>query len=58
MYAVYLELMVLRVVQLTHQAVDVGWRVSSDVGDEECDELWGNVIKHGAVSVHLRQDLT
>lgn len=52
------ELVVLRVVQLAHQAVDVGRCISPDVGDEEGDELRGNIIKHGAVSVHLRQDLT
>lgn len=55
---VYLELVVLGVVQLAHQAVDVGRSISTDVGDEECDEFRGDVIKHGTVSIHLRQDLT
>lgn len=51
------ELMVLWVVQLTHKAVYVGGGVATDVGNEEGDELRRHVVKHGAMHVHLGQDL-
>lgn len=55
---VYLKLMIFRVVEFTHQAVDVRRSVSSDVGDEEGDQLGWHVVKYRTVSVHLGQDLT
>lgn len=51
------QLVVLRVVQLAHQPVDVGRRVAADVGDEQRDELGWDVVEHGAVHVHLGQNL-
>lgn len=50
--------MVLWVVKFTHQSVDV-WRcVSSDVGDEQCDELGRDIVKHRTVHIHLWENLT
>lgn len=50
--------MVLRVVELTHQPVDVRGSVAADVRDEQSDEFWRNVVEHGAVHVHLGQNLS
>lgn len=52
-----LELIVIRMVELTHEAVDVGRRVTPNVRNEESNELWWDVIKHWAVNVDLCQDL-
>lgn len=51
------EFIVIRVVELAHEAVDVGRRVTPDVGNEESNELWRDVVKHGAVNVDFCQDL-
>ena len=45
--------MVLRVVELTHQPVDVRGSVAADVRDEQSDEFRRNVVEHRAVHVHL-----
>lgn len=49
--------MILRMVELTHQAVDIGRCVPTDVGDEEGDKLRGNVVKHRAVNTDLLQNV-
>lgn len=51
------EDVVIRMVELTHQAVDVGRGVPPDVGDEQGDELWGDVVKHGAVDADFLQNV-
>lgn len=52
-----LELIVIWMVELAHQAVDVGRRVTPNVGNEESNELWRDVVKHWAMNVDLCQDL-
>lgn len=49
--------MIIRMVEFTHQAVDVGRRIPTNVGDEEGNELWGDVVKHGAVNADLLQNV-
>jgi cell division protein FtsL len=48
-----LQVVVLRVVELTHQPVDVRGSVATDVRDEQSDEFRRNVVEHGAVHVDL-----
>lgn len=50
--------MVFWVVKLAHQSVDVRRCMSSDVGDEQRDELRWDVVKHRTVHVHLGEYLT
>lgn len=50
--------MIFWVVKFAHQPVDVGRRMTSNIRDEQCDELRRNVIKHWTVNIHLREDLT
>lgn len=45
-------------VQLTHQAVDVGRCIPTDVGDKQGDEFWRDVVKHWAVNADLFQDIS
>lgn len=52
-----LQLVIIGVVEFTHQPVDIGWSVAPNVGDEEGDEFWRHVIEHRAVSAHFAQDL-
>lgn len=49
--------MIVRMVELTHQAVDVGRCVPTNVGDKQCNELWGHVVKHRAVNADLLQNV-
>lgn len=49
--------MIIRMVQLTHQAVDVGRCIPTNVGDKEGNELWGNVVKHRAMNTDFLQDV-
>lgn len=57
-YKHWLQFVVFRVVKFTHETVDVGGGVATNVGDEQCDELRWNVVKYRTVHVHLGQDLT
>lgn len=50
--------MVIRMVELAHQAVDVGWRVPTNVGDKEGNEVGGHVVKHGTVDTDLLQNVS
>lgn len=52
-----LEFVVIWVVEFTHEAVDIGRRVTPDVRNEESNELWRDVVKHWAVNIDLGQDL-
>lgn len=52
------EDMVIRVVELARQAVDVGRRVPTDVGDEEGNEVGGHVVKHRTVDTDLLQNVS
>lgn len=52
-----LEFIVIWMVELTHEAVDVGRRVTPNVRNEESNELWRDVVKHWAVNIDLSQDL-
>lgn len=45
--------MVIRMVELTHEAIDVGGCITPNVGDEESNELWGNIVKHWAMNIDL-----
>lgn len=49
--------MVIRVVEFTHQAVDVGRGIAPNVGDKEGNELWGDVVEHRAMDADLLQDV-
>lgn len=49
--------MIVGMVEFTHQAVDVGRRIPPNVGDKEGNELWGDVVKHGAVNTDLLQNV-
>lgn len=49
--------MIIRMVEFTHQAVDVGRCVPTNVGDKEGDELWGDVVKNRAVNADLLQNV-
>lgn len=49
--------MIIRMVQFTHQAVDVGRCVPTDVRDKEGNELWGNIVKHGAMNADFLQNV-
>lgn len=51
------ELIVIRMVELTHEAVDVRRRITPNVRNEESNELWWDIVKHWAVNVDLSQDL-
>lgn len=53
-----LKFMIFWVVKFAHQPVDVRRRMTSNIRDEQCDELRRNVIKHWTVNIHLREDLT
>ena len=48
---------VIRVVELTHQTVDVGRSIPANVGDKEGNELWGDVVKHRAMNADFLQDV-
>lgn len=52
-----LEFIVIWMVELTHEAVDVGRCVTPYVRNEESNELWRDVVKHWAVNIDLCQDL-
>lgn len=53
-----LKFMIFWVVKFAHQPIDVRRCVTSDISDEQCDELRRNIVKHWAVNIHLREDLT
>ena len=44
-------------VEFTHQAVDVGRCIPTNVGDKQSNELWRDVVKHGAMDTDLLQDV-
>lgn len=50
--------MVFWVVKLTHEPVDIWWCMSSNVSDKQCNELRWDIVEHGTVCIHLREDLT
>lgn len=52
-----LEFIVIWMVELTHEAVDVGRCVTPNVGNEESNELRRDVVKHWAVNIDFCQDL-
>lgn len=49
--------MIIRMVEFTHQAVDVGRCIPTNVGDKQSNELWRDVVKHGAMDTDLLQDI-
>lgn len=49
--------MIVRMVEFTHQAVDVGRCIPTNVGDKECNELRGHVVKYRAVNADLLQNV-
>lgn len=51
------EDVVVGMVELTHQAVDVGRGVPADVGDEQGNELGGHVVKHRAMDTDFLQNV-
>lgn len=51
------EDMVIRVVELAHQPVDIGWRIPTNVGDKESNELGGHIVEHRTVNVDLLQNV-
>lgn len=52
-----LEFIVIGMVELAHQAVDVGRCVTPDVRNEESNELRRDIVKHWAVNIDFCQDL-
>ena len=49
--------MIVRMVEFTHQAVDVRRCIPTNVGDKQSNELWRDVVKHGAMDTDLLQDV-
>lgn len=45
-------------VEFTHQAVDVGRCIPTNVGDKEGNELWGDVVKHRTMNTDLLQNVS
>lgn len=54
---IVLEFIVIWMVELTHEAVDVGRCITPNVRNEESNELWRDVVKHWAVNIDFCQDL-
>jgi len=52
-----LEFIVIRMVELAHEAVDVGRCITPNVRNEESNELWRDIVKHWAMNIDLCQDL-
>lgn len=52
------EDVVIRMIELAHQAVDVGWCVPANVGDKEGNEVGGHVVKHRTVDADLLQNVS
>lgn len=52
------EDMVVRMVELAHQAVDVGRCIPTNVGDKEGNEVRGHVVKHRTVDTDLLQNVS
>lgn len=50
--------MVIRMIKLTHEAIDIGGCITPNVGNEESDELRWDIVKHRAVNIDLSQDLS
>lgn len=52
-----LEFIVIWMVELAHEAVDVGRCIAPNVRNEESNELRRDVVKHWAVHIDFCQDL-
>lgn len=57
-YTAVSQVIVCRVVEFTHQTVNVRWSVPSDIGYEQCDQLRRDMVKDGTVSTNFGQNLT
>lgn len=53
----WLQDVIVRMVEFTHQAVDVGRCIPTNVGDKQGNELWRDVVKDGAMDTDLLQDV-
>lgn len=49
--------MIIRMVEFTHQVVDIGRCIPTNFGDKEGNEFWGHVVKHRAMNTDLLQNV-